>query len=654
MKHAFKAITPLLGLLLLAALYCPLPGCAGGSDVGNPQCKTFTSDDALLAYFVDQFAQSVLPESIYTGIKDDAGVAPSFSAEADYSRTNVQETGVDEADTVKTDGRHLFVAGESCVYIVDTAFDGDMRQISRVDVDGFVDSLYLSSGALIILYRPTDGNGGNGGNWPGEDDADARAIDIGMPYWIPAGARFGVLISDISDPQNPRTLNDIQADGDLAASRLINGRLHLVSRFFPEIPTLDIWYDGSETDRSDTANANAEKLSSLTLDEFIPAYEARGESGVITNKGRLVATQDFIRPEIPGGGTTVVITTIDLENPAGDFASVGFIADVHHVYASVDALYLVSSVYSDDFETPDADIRTRIYQFSLSGATAEYIAVGSVRGRILNQFSLGEYNDVLRIATGTGNTWDGSAENHVFCLEKQNADLEIIGRLEGLATGERLYASRFIGDKGFLVTFVEVDPLFTLDLSDPRNPAVAGELKVPGVSTYLHPIGDHLLLTVGKDAVLDGDSVYYQGVQLSLFDIGDFSHPRLIDTRKIGDRGTESEALSNHKALTFLPADNLLALPVTLHEHLSPPPGPWEYGTRTFDGVYVFQVTGDDLFAYKGRIDLISKSYDDFSRPGWMRGLFIGPDIYAISPDIIKTTVWDAMATDFDALDLLP
>lgn len=505
MKHAFKAINPLTGLLLIAALYCSLSGCTGGSDVGNPQYKTFASDNALLAYFVDQFAQSVLPESLYAGIKDDAGPEPSFSDETDYSQTNVQEAGVDEADMVKTDGRYLFVAGESCVHIVDTTFNGEMRQISRVDVDGAVDSLYLSPGILVILYRPFDGNGRK---WSGEGDDDMQAIDIGMPYWIPVNAKFGVLIKDIRDPLSPMTLNDIQVDGNLAASRLIDGRLHLVSRFFPEIPPLDIWYDGSETDRSAAAKENAEKLSSLTLDDFIPAYEAHDAYGVMTDKGRLVATRDFIRPEIPGGGTTVCITTIDLNDPAGSFASVGFIADVHHVYASVDALYLVSTVYSDDLsETADEDIRTRIHQFSLSGATAAYSAVGSLPGRILNQFSLGEYNDILRIATETGNTWDGSAENHIFCLEKQNADLEIIGRLEGLAPGERLYASRFIGDNGFLVTFVEVDPLFTLDLSDPRNPVVAGELKVPGVSTYIHPVGDHLLLAIGKDALLDGDSV---------------------------------------------------------------------------------------------------------------------------------------------------
>ncbi|PIP42391.1 MAG: hypothetical protein COX19_01235, partial [Desulfobacterales bacterium CG23_combo_of_CG06-09_8_20_14_all_51_8] len=374
------------------------------------------------------------------------------------------------------------------------------------------------------------------------------------------------------------------------------------------------------------------------------------------------ATPDFLRPEISGGGTTVSITAIDLADPAGDFKSVGFIADVHHVYASVGALYLVSTVYSDNFaETADTltpniqtDIQTRIYQFSLSGPNAAYAAVGSVPGQILNQFSLGEYEDVLRIATSTGNTWDGSAENHVFCLEKQNAALDIIGRLDGLAPGERLYASRFIGDKGFLITFIEMDPLFTLDLSDPRNPSVTGELKVPGVSTYIHPVGDHLLLTIGKEALLDGDSVWYQGLQLSLFDISDFADPLLIDTRKIGDRGTESEALFNHKALTFLPEQNLLALPVSLYEHLSPPQAPWEYGVRTFDGVYVYKITDDNLFAYQGRIELISEPIDIYEYPDGMRGVFIGQQVYGIAPDIIKTAGIESMEELEQSIDLTP
>ncbi|MBC2716750.1 MAG: hypothetical protein HF978_15710 [Desulfobacteraceae bacterium] len=655
MNRCSNLIGLMMSFILALTISASISGCAGGSDVGNPESITFASDDALMAYLVDQYAQSALPDTVRIEKTDNDLAAPGDSGEAGYSQTNIQEAGVDESDKVKTDGRYIYVAGDTDVKIIEAASEGAMKKVSQIDVNGFVDSLYLHNDTLVILYTPKNGTGST---WTGEKDITPLDIDIGMPYWIPVNAKIGILIADISDPENPATIKNIQTDGFLVSSRLTGGRLHVISQYFPDIPPIERWYDGSDADRSDTYDTNKQKLDALSLEDFIPSYQAYDSTGFMTETGRLVATENFLRPDDPNGGTIVSITTVDLANPAGDFESLGFIADAHHVYASTENLYLVSTEYNNIFsievETSFPDQQTRIYKFDLSAPTVEYSAAGQVPGRILNQFSLGEYAGILRIATTTGYVWDGSSKNHVFCLEGNDERLDIIGRLEGLAPGERLYAARFIKDKGYLVTFVEIDPLFTLDLSDPRNPSVAGELKVPGYSAYIHPIGENYLLTIGKDVTVENNSVWYQGLQMSLFDISNFANPELIAVEKIGDRGTESEVLFNHKALTFRSADNMLAFPVNLYEHLAPPSALWEYGTQTFNGLYVYQITDENLFEYAGRIRMTPEQGDLYFYPDWIRGIFINDSIYAVNADTITAADVQLIEEILDRIDLKP
>ena len=646
MNQSIYNFIRIVTLMLVLPFYTSISGCAGGSDVGNPENITFASDDALTAYLVDQYAQSALPETLQTEIMDDDAAAPKDADETNYSQTNVQEPGVDESDKVKTDGTYLYISNDTGVEIIDTATDtsseGGMKKVGEIDVDGYVDSLYLYENFLVILYTPDNGAGYT---WTGAEEI--KTLDIGMPCWIPVSAKLGIRIVDISTPGDPLLTKDVQADGYLVSSRLISGNLYVISQYFPDIPPLAQWYDGSEQNRSDAYNRNKETLEDLTLDDFIPSYQEYDATGLMTETGRLIATEDFLRPEDPNGGTIVSIITIDLADPAKDFESLGFISDVRHVYSSTDALYLVSTEYHNvfnmDLETDLPDRQTRISKFDLSAQTVAYTATGKVPGRIINQFSLGEYEGILRIATTTGYVWDGSSKNHVYCLSEQDSVLNIIGRLEDLAEGERLYAARFIADKGFLVTFVEIDPLFTLDLSDPANPLVAGELKVPGYSTYIHQIGEDRLLTIGKNVVAENNNVWYQGLQLSLFDISNFANPELIAFEKIGDRGTDSEALFNHKAFTFRPSDNRLALPVTLYEHLSPASAAWEYGTPTFYGLYVYQITNENRFEYTGRIPMTPDPVDYYLNPDWLRGIFINQNIYAVNADTVKTADIESM-----------
>jgi uncharacterized secreted protein with C-terminal beta-propeller domain len=137
--------------------------------------------------------------------------------------------------------------------------------------------------------------------------------------------------------------------------------------------------------------------------------------------------------------------------------------------------------------------------------------------------------------------------NNVYVLGSEGGELKIVGRVEGIAPGESIYSARFMGVRGFLVTFVKVDPLFTLDLSDPAAPRVVGELKVPGYSDYLHPMGENHLLGMGKDALADGDMTWYQGVQISLFDVGDLADPQRVDVETVGARGTRTRSITSRR-----------------------------------------------------------------------------------------------------------
>jgi uncharacterized secreted protein with C-terminal beta-propeller domain len=650
-----KKFRPLFIAAFLAAVF--IAGCNdSGSSSSNSNVSSFKSDEALTSFLKEQYASSATPSPVrYYMMEADAAAPEAVGDSKGFSGTNVQEAGVDESDVVKTDGDYLYVANDSDVRIVAARPADAMNVVSYVKAGGWIDSIYLYDAKLVVIYRPS-----NGGEYPILYRAEEK-IAVGMPYWIPYQEKTGILIVDVKNPAAPETIKDIQVDGYLVASRITGGNLHVVSQYMPSLPQLEIWYDGSEMDKEAVTEANAQVLDSLTLDDFIPKYSVCDAGGEEVDKGLAIATEDFIRPREDNGGSMVSIITIDMENPAADFNSTGFIADVQNIYASTDALYLVSTIYEYE-ETEEGDevatvwtnptFETQIYKFDL-GDSVTYSAEGRVDGEILNQFSLGEYNGVLRIATTTGATWDGTSKNHVFCLQNNGEALNVIGSIRDLAPGERLYSARFMGDRGFLVTFIQVDPLFTLDLSDPANPSVAGELKVPGYSTYLHPLNENYLLSVGQDTTLEGDIVKNGGMQLSIYDISDFSNPQLLHTAKIGDSGTYSEAMYNHKAIAFWPEQNLLALPVNEYAVTHTEEGDlWE---NTFNGMAVYRLTDDYDFDLLGRMDLYTYDETDttYYYPSWYRGVFIDDYFYGMTSQTVKAAPVDAIKEPFAALDMM-
>jgi len=622
MKNKRHAHTANFWYAIIIGLAIILTGC-NGTEVGNPDSGGYStggdmysfSDDAELeTYLVDQYTKSVTAPVYYEetdAVADGGSEAPSSGGSNTYTGTNVQETGVDESDMLKTDGHYFYIARQDTVVVVAAA---DPMQIAgSMTVGGYVSSLYLYDHTLVVLYTPSDG----GGVYWGEIGMVADDF-TGFPGWIPMRAANGVALFDISNPALPVLIRKVEVDGRLVSSRRVDNRLFVIQQFLPNIP-----YPCSTGCFQD-----------MQLNELIPHFKEFDRSGEPLPEQRLVGFRHFYRPGLDGGGSIVSVLTFDLDDPQAEFERLGVVADAEIVYASTQSLYLAATQW--DWEAPvenEWGQQTLILKYDLTGDDVEGRGFRTVKGRILNQFSLGEHEGTLRIATTTGSTWGWgpSSKNHVFCLQSKDDKLEIVGKLENIAPGEQLYSARFIGERGFLVTFLNIDPLFTLDLSDPTSPAMVGELKVPGYSTYLHPWGEDLLIAIGKDAKVEYGQAFYQGVQLSVFDISDFADPQLLHSEIIGTRGTDSEALNNHKAFTFWDENGLLAIPIDLHEHNTSPAEPWSRGSHIFSGLYVYRVDTAAGFDLLGRI----RTAEDAYTHAWTRGVFIEDTVYAVTSEAV-------------------
>ena len=630
-----------------------------------------TAEEELETYLKDQYATSVLSNEAY-GYEADVILEPTTivaegdvvevvemaaidesvkldAASGDFSQTNIQEAGVDEADRVKTDGTFMYIADQGKIDIVKVVPPDAMSVISTVDVNGRIGEIYLFNDILVVLFVPDDDAGETG-----PTPERIGTIEIGMPYWLPINSQAGVMLVDVSDPSDPNTIRTVVVDGLLVSSRLTSGKLHIVQQFLPDLPPLELNCDGTEEDCNAAINANRQSLSDLTLEDLIPSYETYDGNGNLLSSGRFIAPDDFYQPDDPQGGSIVSLMTLNLNDPDQAFQSVGIIADAHLVYASTESLYLGATLWNAEplSEGPyDQRLQTVIHKFDLAGDRVNHLGSGNVQGKVLNQFSLGEYQGILRIATTTGERWWGNngLSNHVYCLQATDGSLEIIGKIEGLAPGENLYSARFIGARGFLVTFVRIDPLFTLDLSDPTDPKVVGELKVPGYSDYIHPLGENHLLTVGKDVKLQDGMAWYQGVQLSIFDISDFGDPALLHKEIIGARGTSSQALYNHKAFTFWAENDLLAIPIALYEYENEPDNSWHRGSHTFSGLYVYRTTAESGFEFLGRIDTEPSA---MTYPDWTRSVFIDDSVYAIKRNAVRSADIDDIENSVSILSL--
>ena len=476
----------------------------------------------------------------------------------DYSGTNVQEAGVDEADIVKTDGRRIIAMSAGHLVVVDA---------TRREVLG---SVLLPVGESAELFLTHDGlmaiqqSSGSGGNPP---QAVIHRIDV----------RDGV----------PEIAETLRVEGRYVSARSIGGVARVMVRSRPADDFPFVHPAGPDSEAV-AEEANRAAMLATTLEDWLPAYSHTSPGGA-TTEGLLAPCRQVHAPTVFSGFGVTTVLSVPVAGAIDPAAATSVLAPGETVYASTRSMYVSTATWIDpaaeagdiDWDQFAAEFRTNLHRFDISDpAGAVYTASGSVPGEIHNQFALSEHAGHLRVVTTTGQ-WDAS-ESSVRVLAESNGRLVEVGSVGDIGRGERVQSVRFAGDIGYVVTFRQIDPFYTIDLSDPTAPAVVGELKIPGFSSYLHPLGEGLVLGVGSDADEDGRVT---GAKVSLFDVSDLADPQEVSVWTAP--GGWNEIGWDHRAFLWWAPERLAVLPVTV-----------DHG---WSGAVVLHI-GDDALTEYGRI----------------------------------------------------
>lgn len=651
-----KLIALLTGLALLAAVY--LTGAAttaGASSAvsGRPQVaqgvrlQSFGSCDALLRYAKRHAGRIVGPWGIggFAGVPVRAAspeeAAPSDSQGAvpgvDYSTTNVQEEGVDEPDIVKSDGSRIFAVAQGKLQAVDVR-GAKPRLLGSLQLEqGWNHQLLLHGSRVLVL------SSGGFEIQPLPAVAESSILPMGSPVTVLAEI-------DVSDPTAMRVVRTLKVDGTYLSARLAGSTARVVITSTP-IGLQFVAPTGSDSQATADAKArNRSVIARSRLRNWVPSYVLENERTGRTKKRTLVGCRQIKRPPEFSGLGMLTVLTIDVTKGLEPIDSDAVMTDGQTVYASTESLYVATQqwidprVYTDGTVLP-GDMTTAVHKFDVSDpAKTEYRGSGDVAGFLLNQWSLSEHEGFLRVAsTEQPLWWQGSPvsenESLVTVLEEQSGKLVEVGRVGGLGRGERIYSVRFIGDVGYVVTFRQVDPLYTIDLSDPAHPAVLGELKILGYSAYLHPLGKDLLLGVGQDATAEGRVL---GTQLSVFDISNLAKPVRLHQRTIAPGSSEAEW--DHHAFLYWPAARLTVLPIQtffFDEQSGQQSG--------FIGAIGFRVGRELGIAKVGTVSHLGQAVPADQPPyPWAapirRSLVVGDTLYTVSEQGVKASSLDSLA----------
>ena len=480
-----------------------------------------------------------------------------------YSTTNVQVVGVDEPDTVKTDGERIVAIAQGRLQYVDLTGDAPKLTDSLELPGGWGGEILLAGDRVLILGQ---------GSWDAVPLAAAANDEIGriMPPGQPTSMITEV---DVSDPSEMKVVSTLTVEGGYLSARMVGDVARIVLRSDPQT-RLGFLYPGMPGDAGEAraTEVNRTVVDDSTVEAWLPHYMLTDSAGVRVDDGPLVDCADANQPRQFSGFGMLSIFTVDLS--AGLQAGVAernaaaVMAGGETIYASADHLYVATSEYVDwealsapEQQRIDTDYGTEIHRFDISDpAKTTYEVSGRVDGHLLNQFSLDELDGNLRVATTAGSPWMGGtqeSESFVVVLGESNGELAQIGKVGGLGKGETIQSVRFIGDTAYVVTFRQTDPLYTIDLSDPASPKVAGELKILGYSAYLHPIADGYLLGVGQDATAEGMTT---GLQISLFDVSDPANTTRVAQATVP--GGSSAAEWDHRAFLWWDQADLAVIPV--------------------------------------------------------------------------------------------
>ena len=544
-------------------------------------------------------------------------VSEGTKSEDTYSTTNTQVERVDEADVIKTDGEYVYYLNGSKLYIVDAYPPEYMETIYKYDFleEGLYPiELYLYEDYIALILT---------------SDKNYQLIGRHTRY------SYGTVVRtyNVLNPANPILERSFELDYPYLTSRMIENNLYIVATSY-------INYSKSKPKYTDSAiDNNMREIHHSDL------YLMRGN-----------VSQDYRQIN--------VVAALPVDKPYTKAQVKGYVGGGgEKVYVSTEHIYIVESTSNAITETSVGEFfysltdeeanrlnflkyGTSIYRIKIQDGNIGDFDSAFVRGEVHNQFSMDEYDGYFRITTQKGK-WQYASSN-VYVLD---SDMNVCGSLEGLAPGESIYASRFMGDRLYLVTFKVIDPLFVISLKDPKKPTVLGELKIPGYSEYLHPLDENHIIGFGKDTAGGNENFSFsQGIKMAIFDVSDVNNPKEKFVEIIGDRGTQSELLRNHKALMYMKNLELMAFPVKLYERREV--DSYKASTEfSFQGAYVYNVNSTDGFKLRGKIthldpndDIVHSQSYQFENTSYIdRIIYANDSLYTFSGDKVKATRYSDM-----------
>ena len=545
----------------------------------------------------------------------------SSASSKDYSTTNIQVENVDEADITKTDGDYIYSISENNVIITNVQNPSEIKITSKISPSGIPQDLILYNNKLVVISAESSTNYYN----------NNTIVDI----------------YNIDNKELPVKLKNYKLYESYYTSRCINNRLYIIS-------SGELRKEGSDIVTYYNENNNVKNISLKDI-HYLKNVKSRVQT---------------------------LISTMDLNNPVEDVSVKSYLIDISNAYITENNIYLLDQDYEYRYSylpisslftwkgiigpfvyesnTTTSNDLTHIYKFNInSDGLIKYDCKTKTEGKTINQFSLDEYNNNLRVAL-----YDNNGSKVVVFNNK----LEKIGETDYLAKGEKMYSSRFIGNKAYLVTYRTVDPLYVIDLSKPENPTILGELKIPGYSTYLHPYDENHIIGIGmetKEKVyrnsfgkITSSTASIVGMKMALFDVSNVNNPIQISSTVIGDSKTTSSILTNHKALLFSKEKELIAIPVNNYsedfEISSSSNSTYSSAINSYknyskpyisEGYLVYKINLEDGFKLKGTITHSAEksSYQYHTNSHLLRGLYIDNNLFTISEDAIQVNNLDTM-----------
>lgn len=588
-----------------------------------------------------------------------AGVGPG-SASGDFSSTNNQVAGVDEADRVRTDGSFLYMLTSDALLVID-ADPASLAVVSRTPIKGYGHVLYLHGNRVTVLSQVTEWPevDPSGPSMPGivpalpgiglpDDPLPTEDVAISLPVvtGVPSEHYVQVTVLDVTDRTTPVIVERTRIDGSLAASRSVDDTVYLVVENRPKTDVIPLpmpfWgagaavsvagrFAGSWQGGVESLEELRERIATTDLESLLPVARFTVDGEEVTQP--LVSPGSIYLP-VRGGGSELfsIVSLTPTDATPGIDQSVSTLGLAGTIYASLDSFIIAST--DPGIWWGASEGATTLHQFSLAG-DMPHVAAGTVPGRVLDQFAIDAHADgTVRVVTQTG--WGPDASTNLFVLEAADGVFGTIGSVGGIAAGEMAMSARFVGDTAYVVTFEQVDPLFVIDLADPTRPMIVGELVIPGFSSYLHPVDGTHLIGIGRSADLSG-------VKLSLFDVSAPSQPNETDFVEIGGGGggysyAWSAAEHDHHAFSFFFGRGVLAIPVSNWT--------WDDATGTasdWNALVVYEIDPAEGFTELARIEHGSPV---------SRSLWIGERLFSIGESELKVVDLEDQATVVATLPL--